>query len=60
MGVSNFDEYHQKILSAGGTVQMEKHEIPSVGLHGYYYDTEGNIFGILEPSEEMKKMGETM
>lgn len=60
MGVSNYDEYHQKILSAGGTVQMERHEIPTVGMHGYYFDTEGNIFGILEPSEDMKKMGETM
>jgi hypothetical protein len=60
MGVDNFDEYEKKILSAGGMVQMEKHEIPGVGFHAYYFDTEGNLFGILEPSEEMKRMGEDM
>ncbi|HEX8974029.1 MAG TPA: VOC family protein [Patescibacteria group bacterium] len=58
MGVQNFDEYHSRILAAGGKLQMEKHEIPGVGMHGYYYDTEGNMFGILEPSEEMMRMGE--
>lgn len=58
MGVSNFDEYHSKIMSSGGSVQMEKHEIPTVGTHGYYYDTEGNIFGILEPTGEMAAMGD--
>lgn len=60
MGVGNFDEYEKKILDAGGKVQMEKHDIPGVGMHGYYFDTEGNIFGILQPSEEMMKMGEGM
>jgi predicted enzyme related to lactoylglutathione lyase len=60
MGVSNFDEYHQKILKAGGSVKKEKYDIPGVGTHGYYRDTEGNMFSILEPGEEMKKMGESM
>jgi len=60
MGVDDFDEYEKKILAAGGKVQMEKHEIPGVGTHAYYFDTEGNIFGILQPSEEMMKMGEAM
>jgi len=60
MGVDSFEEYETKILAAGGKVQMEKHEIPGVGMHGYFFDTEGNIFAILQPSEEMMKMGEGM
>ncbi|EKE19671.1 MAG: Glyoxalase/bleomycin resistance protein [uncultured bacterium] len=60
MAVDNFDEYQQKILAAGGKVKKEKYEIPQVGTHGYFADTDGNIFGILEPGEEMKKMGEMM
>jgi predicted enzyme related to lactoylglutathione lyase len=53
MGVSNFDEYHEKILKAGGTVQTPKGEIPEMGWLGYYYDSEGNSFGIMEPFEKM-------
>jgi predicted enzyme related to lactoylglutathione lyase len=56
IGVSNFDEYQKKILAAGGTVMRPKYEIPKVGQHGFFYDTEGIMFGILEPSGEMGEM----
>jgi predicted enzyme related to lactoylglutathione lyase len=56
MGVSNFDEYHDKIMKAGGTVQMEKHLIPGIGTHAYYKDPEGIMFAILEPLPEMMGM----
>ena len=53
VGVVNIDETMKKIEVAGGKLQMSKMQVPTVGALAYYKDTEGNIFGILEP--EMPK-----
>jgi predicted enzyme related to lactoylglutathione lyase len=46
------DEFVQKIEEAGGKVLMPKTEIPGIGYHAYCQDTEGNIFGLMEPLNE--------
>lgn len=52
--VDSFDETHQKIMKAGGTVAMPKHPITGIAWQGYYHDTEGNLFGVHEPDPDAK------
>lgn len=47
--VDGFDETSTKILSSGGTLAVEKMDMKGVGFIGYFGDTEGNVFGILQP-----------
>lgn len=47
--VANAQETFDKALSLGGTVALALAPMPHVGLLGYLKDTEGNIFGIIEP-----------
>ena len=54
MGVEDFDSVGSKILSAGGKVSMPKYALPGMAWQGYYFDTEGNIFGIHQPDENAK------
>ncbi len=51
IGISNIDETMQKIEAAGGKPQTDKMDVPGVGKIRYYKDTEGNIFGIIEPAK---------
>ena len=50
--VENIDETLEKIAKAGGTVALEKMEIPGVGWLAYRKDPEGNIFGVLQPAKQ--------
>lgn len=50
IGVANIDESIAKIDAAGGVPQTDKMDVPNVGKIRYYKDTEGNIFGIIEPA----------
>ena len=50
IGVVSLDETHAAILKNGGTVTLEKQEIPGVGVLAYFKDPEGNIFGALQPA----------
>lgn len=50
IGVANIDETMQKIEAAGGTAQTDKMDVPNVGQLRYYKDTEGNMFGIMQPA----------
>jgi predicted enzyme related to lactoylglutathione lyase len=52
--VDSYDETHDRIVKAGGTVAVPKHAIPGMAWQGYYKDTEGNIFGIHHPDEAAK------
>lgn len=52
--VSSVDEYVKKIAAAGGRVEREKSAIPGVGWLAYCRDTEGTLFGIMQPDEEAK------
>ena len=48
-GVPNIDETITAIENAGGTVAKPKNHTPGVGTLTYYRDTEGNLFGVLQP-----------
>ncbi len=52
--VSNYDESEKKILASGGTLKQGKTALPGMAWQGYYYDTEGNLFGIHEPDEQAR------
>jgi predicted enzyme related to lactoylglutathione lyase len=40
----------QKVKDAGGEQVVDRQEIPEVGQLTYFKDTEGNIFGALQPA----------
>lgn len=48
MTVANFDETSAKILEEGGVIAFPKFELAGLGWLGYFKDTEGNIFGVME------------
>ncbi|MFA7310186.1 MAG: VOC family protein [Candidatus Paceibacterota bacterium] len=49
ISVDDIDAYIAKADSAGGVPQTEKMDVPGIGPLIYYKDTEGNIFGMLQP-----------
>lgn len=49
--VENFDETAKKIAAAGGEVALPKFAIPGMAWQGYFFDTEGNVFGVHEPDK---------
>jgi uncharacterized protein len=48
--VSSLEETERTVPDAGGEQVLPRQEIPGVGLLAYFKDTEGNIFGALEPA----------
>jgi predicted enzyme related to lactoylglutathione lyase len=53
VGVLSIDETLAKVAAAGGKVVTDKMDIPGIGTFAYCTDTEGNTFGVLQPSQEM-------
>jgi len=49
IGVDNIDTYIEKSKAAGGKEHMPKTHMPGVGFVAYWADTEGNIFGMIQP-----------
>lgn len=49
--VSSIDAAEKSIPDAGGEQVLARQEIPGIGQLSYFKDTEGNIFGALEPDE---------
>ncbi len=54
IAVKSVDESLKKVEGAGGTVVMSKQVIPEIGYIAYCKDTEGNLFGILQPDVTAK------
>jgi uncharacterized protein len=52
IGVGNLDEIVEAVKKNGGTITKEKSEIPGVGWFAGAMDTEGNRFGIMQPTAE--------
>jgi predicted enzyme related to lactoylglutathione lyase len=50
--ITSVDEYVQKALANGGESALPKMAIPGVGWLAYCKDTEGNIFGLMQPDEK--------
>jgi predicted enzyme related to lactoylglutathione lyase len=49
VGVDSLDACLAKLPAAGGTQALPKMAIPGVGWLAYAKDTEGNIFGMMQP-----------
>jgi hypothetical protein len=49
--VDSIEETERKVPDAAGEQVVAQDEIPGVGKVSYFKDTEGNIFGALEPVE---------
>ncbi|OGO30946.1 MAG: glyoxalase [Chloroflexi bacterium RBG_16_56_11] len=54
IGVSSYDEFARKITAAGGKAVSPKMTIPGIGQYGYFLDTEGNRFGIMQNDPSAK------
>ena len=50
VAVDNLDSYVAKVTANKGTVVEARIDIPDVGSIAYCKDTEGNTFGIIQPS----------
>ena len=48
--VTDLDEAIDKIKANGGELVHGPNEIPGIGNHAYCKDTEGNMFGIMQPA----------
>lgn len=54
ISVESVDESVKRIEEAGGRVTLPKRVIPGIGYIAYCTDTEGNVFGILQPDMSVK------
>ena len=48
-GVENVDASVATVVANGGTIAVPKMPIPGMGWLAYCKDTEGNIFGMMQP-----------
>ena len=56
VGVTNLEEYIEKVKQCGGRIEGEAMDIPGVGRYVTAYDTEGKRFSMLEPDPNAKMM----
>ena len=49
ISVDNLDAYIDKVMKAGGSMALDKMDVPGVGWLAYCKDVDGNIFGMLQP-----------
>ena len=54
MGVEDYDSTEAIIIRNGGAVALPKNALTGMAWQGYYFDTEGNIFGIHQPDVNAK------
>jgi uncharacterized protein len=54
IGVENYDATEAEIIENGGRVAKPKAALTGMAWQGYYFDTEGNIFGIHQPDVNAK------
>jgi predicted enzyme related to lactoylglutathione lyase len=47
--VASLDDSLQRLANLGGTVALPKKPVPGIGWLAYARDTEGNIFGMMQP-----------
>ena len=47
--VDSIEETERAVPAAGGAQVLERMEVPEVGQLAYFTDTEGNVFGALQP-----------
>ncbi len=49
--VEDIDATTEKVKAQGGTVAMEKMEVPGVGWAAYVTDPQGTVVGLMQPDE---------
>jgi uncharacterized protein len=49
--VPDIEATEQSVLAAGGEQVLDRMAVPGVGWLSYFKDTEGNIFGAMQPDE---------
>jgi uncharacterized protein len=54
IGVESVDAAIESATKAGGKLIMPKTPIPAVGYFAYLEDTEGNLFGVMQPDTNAK------
>jgi|SRR5215203_6303909 len=50
INVDDIKQTEQKVKDSGGEQVVDRQEIPDVGQLSYFKDTEGNIFGAMQPA----------
>jgi len=54
IGVADLDESVASVVANGGTIALPKMPVQGVGWLAYCKDTEGHIFGIMQPDPAAK------
>jgi predicted enzyme related to lactoylglutathione lyase len=54
VGVDDLDAFVKKVEAAGGKIVTPKMPIPGMGWLAYATDSEGNMFGMMEPDDNAK------
>ena len=54
VGVTNLDESVAAVQSNGGSIALPKMPVPGVGWLAYCKDTDGHIFGMMQPDPSAK------
>ena len=54
VGVANLDDSVNKVTKAGGKIVLSRMPVMSIGWLAYCNDTEGNMFGMLQPDTNAK------
>ncbi|MCB2201469.1 VOC family protein [bacterium] len=54
IGIDDIDRHIEKVKAAGGEIVVDKMVIPGVGWLAYFKDTEGNVFGMIQPDMDAK------
>jgi predicted enzyme related to lactoylglutathione lyase len=54
IGVGDLDATLQKLTALGGTIALPKMPIPTMGYLAYAKDTDGNLFGMMQPDASAK------
>jgi uncharacterized protein len=52
ISVDNIDQTMRAIEANGGAIAAPKFHIPTVGTVAYFFDTEGNVAGIIQPDAD--------
>ena len=55
IGVESVDDAVAKVVAAGGTIVQPKFSVAGMGYLAYFTDTEGNLFGLLQPDTNAKE-----
>jgi predicted enzyme related to lactoylglutathione lyase len=53
IAVDDIEASMKKVTDAGGKIIWGPHDIPGIGKHAYFQDTEGNVVSMLQPAPRM-------